>query len=141
VKNPEGVNGVICHYIRAEGNGIDRRSVVKAFLVRQLNRELVNDYLAIFDSFFEKHLVLQYERGEKKNRPDSVKVLRICNEINKELTYKQKIIVLVQLFEFIKSNTSIINKQEFEFIYAISDSFYIPRNEHELIRDFTLNPS
>jgi ABC transport system ATP-binding/permease protein len=123
------------------GNGIDRRSVVKAFLVRQFNRELVNDYLKIFDLYYEKHLVKQYERGERRIGPDSVKVLRICNEINKELTYKQKVIVLVQLFEFVKSNTTFVTDQELEFICAISDSFYIPRNEHELIRDFTLNPA
>jgi len=122
------------------GRGIDRRSGVKAVLVRQLNREFVMDYLAIFDNYYKKNLVLQYERGERRVGPDSVKVLKICNEINKELTYKQKVIVLVQLFEFVRSNTSVIHSQELEFVQAIAGSFYIPGHEHNLIRDFTLNP-
>ena len=73
-------------------NGKDRRSVVQSFLYRQLNRELVKDYLRIFDAYYEKHQVLHNKRRTKRIGADSVKVLRICNEINKELIYKQKII-------------------------------------------------
>ena len=122
-----------------EGNDKDRRSVVLSFLSRQLNQELVKDYIRIFDTFYEKHQALNIERGNKRIGADSVKVLRICNEINKELAQKQKVIVLVQLFEFVKSNGSEISEQEFAFITAVSDSFYIPREEYNLIKDFTLN--
>jgi ABC-type multidrug transport system ATPase subunit len=122
-----------------DGNGKDRRSVVQSFLNRQLNQELVKDYLKIFDSYYEKHLILQQERGNKRIGADSVKVLRICNEINKELAQKQKFIVLVQLFEFVKSSNGEITDQEFAFVTAVSDSFYIPSEEFLLIRDFTLN--
>ena len=122
-----------------DGNGKDRRSVVLSFLSRQLNHDLVNDYLRIFDAYYEKHQALHIERGEKRIGADSVKVLRICNDINKELAQKQKIIVLVQLFEFVKSNGGEISDQEFAFITAVSDSFYIPQEEYRLIRDFTQN--
>jgi ABC-type multidrug transport system ATPase subunit len=122
-----------------EGNDQDRRSVVLSFLSRQLNQELVQDYIRIFDTFYEKHQALNMERGNKRIGADSVKVLRICNEINKELAQKQKIIVLVQLFEFVKSNGVEISEQEFAFITAVSDSFYIPPDEYNLIRNFTLN--
>ena len=47
--------------------------------------------------------------------------------------------MLVQLFEFVKSNGNEISEQEFAFITAVSDSFYIPTDEYGLIRDFTLN--
>jgi ABC transport system ATP-binding/permease protein len=122
-----------------DSNGKDRRSVVLSFLSRQLNQDLVKDYLKIFDSYYENHLAMHVERGEKRIGADSVKVLRICNDINKELAQKQKIIVLVQLFEFVKSSDSEISEQEFAFITAVSDSFYIPAEEYKLIRDFTLN--
>lgn len=122
-----------------EGNDNDRRSVVLSFLSRQLNQDLVKDYIRIFDTFYEKHLTLNIERGNKRIGADSVKVLRICNEINKELAQKQKVIVLVQLFEFIKSNGSEISDQESAFITAVADSFYIPGEEYLLIRDFILN--
>lgn len=122
-----------------EGNDKDRRSVVLSFLSRQLNQELVKDYVKIFDTFYEKHQALNIERGNKRIGADSVKVLRICNEINKELAQKQKVIVLVQLFEFVKSNGVEISDQEYAFITAVSDSFYIPQEEYDLIRAFTLN--
>jgi ABC-type multidrug transport system ATPase subunit len=122
-----------------EGNGNDRRSVVLSFLSRQLNNDLVKDYLNIFETFYEKHQALNIERGNKRIGADSVKVLRICNDINKELAQKQKVIVLVQLFEFVKSNSGEISDQEFAFITAVSDSFYIPQEEYRLIKDFTLN--
>lgn len=122
-----------------DSNGQDRRSVVHSFLQRQLNEELVEDYLAIFDAHYSRHLTQQTGRGKKRIGADSVKVLRICNDINKELAQKQKFIVLVQLFEFVKSEGDPLTVQESEFITAVSDSFYIPRDELELIRDFVLN--
>jgi ABC-type multidrug transport system ATPase subunit/uncharacterized tellurite resistance protein B-like protein len=122
-----------------DSNGKDRRSVVNSFLNRQLNQELVKDYLKIFDDYYEKHQALQIERGTKRIGADSVKVLRICNDINKELAQKQKVIVLVQLFEFVKSDGGEISDQEFAFITAVADSFYIPKEEYEIVRDFTLN--
>ncbi len=122
-----------------DSNGKDRRTVVHSFLERQLNHELVKDYITLFDSYFSKHQMLQNERGNKRIGADSVKVLRICNDINKELAQKQKVIVLVQLFEFVKSDGNEVTDQEFAFITAVAESFYIPIEEYELIRDFTLN--
>jgi ABC-type multidrug transport system ATPase subunit len=122
-----------------EGNDKDRRSVVLSFLSRQLNQELVKDYIQIFDAYYEKHQALNVERGNKRIGADSVKVLRICHEINKELAQKQKVIVLVQLFEFVKSNNGEISEQELAFIRAVADSFYIPNEEYKLIMEFTLN--
>jgi ABC transport system ATP-binding/permease protein len=119
-------------------SGKDRRNVVQSFLERQLNLELVRDYITLFDEYFKKHQALQNERGTKRIGADSVKVLRICNEINKELAQKQKVIVLVQLFEFVKADSNEITEQEFAFITAVADSFYIPREEFLFIRDFTL---
>jgi ABC-type multidrug transport system fused ATPase/permease subunit len=122
-----------------DSNGKDRRTVVHSFLERQLNFDLVKDYITLFDSYYSKHQMLQNERGTKRIGADSVKVLRICNDINKELAQKQKVIVLVQLFEFVKSDGNEVTDQEFAFINAVAESFYIPKEEYELIRDFTLN--
>ena len=118
-----------------ESNGMDRRSSVLSFLGRQLNQDLANEYLKIFESYYNKHQALNFERSEKRIGADSVKVLRICNDINKELAQKQKLIVLIQLFEFVKSSNNEIGEQVSEFITAVSDSFYIPRDEFNLIMD------
>jgi ABC-type multidrug transport system ATPase subunit len=124
---------------RPESDSNDRRSVVESFLKRQLNLELVSDYLDVFDAYYSKHQALQIERGDRRIGPDSVKILRICNDINKELTQKQKFIVVVQLFEFVKADKRNISEQENEFIEIVTDSFYITREEQNLLREFTVN--
>ena len=119
-------------------NGSDRRIVVESYLRRILNQELIDGYLEIFDHFYARHQSLVNSRGEKRIGPDSVKILRICDQINKELTQKQKLIVLIHLFEFVNSNNAEISNQEFEFIKTVADSFHIEKEEHDLVRDFTI---
>ena len=41
----------------------------------------------------------------KRRSLNSVKVLRICTQINEELEQKQKVIVLVEVLEFIFADT------------------------------------
>ena len=120
-------------------DGGDRRTIVESYLKRILNQELVEGYLAIFDKFFARHQSLVNSRGEKRIGPDSVKILRICDQINRELTQKQKLIVLIHLFEFVYSDKSEISRQEFEFIKTVSDSFNIEDEEYNNIRDFTIS--
>jgi len=125
---------------RPEEDGGDRRSVVESFLNRQLNQELVSDYMDVFDAYYSKHQALQSERGERRIGPNSVKILRICNDINTELTQKQKFIVLVQLFEFVKADKQEISNQELEFIEVVTECFHITKEEQSLLRNFTTNP-
>jgi ABC transport system ATP-binding/permease protein len=119
--------------------GGDRRTVVESYLQRILNQELVEGYLEIFDRFFTRHQSLVNSRGAKRIGPDSVKILRICDQINHELTQKQKLIVLIHLFEFVYSDKAEISKQEYEFIKTVADSFHIDPEEYDLIRNFTIN--
>lgn len=114
---------------KSDENTVDAKSVVESYLKQQLNKEQVREYLAIYEGF----LKLQDEgaQGEKKKRRlavSSVKVIVICDQINEELTQKQKFIVLLNLIEFVSSNGS-ISEQEMEFIYTVSSSFKIPDDE------------
>lgn len=126
---------------RPQSNDSDRRSVVEAFLKRQLNQELVKIYLGFFDDYY-----LEAQEKQKKstqNRRTSaiaVRVLKICNDINDQLTQDQKIIVLVQLLEFCKSEGAEVTSLELEFIQAVSESFNVDADEYDLIRSFVLNP-
>src|SRR4030042_2972026 len=122
-----------------EEDGSDRRSVVESFLNRQLNQELVSDYMDVFDAYYSKHQALQNERGNRRIGPNSVKILRICSDINTELTQKQKFIVLVQLFEFVRADKQKISEQELEFIEVVTETFHITKEEQNLIRSFTAN--
>jgi ABC transport system ATP-binding/permease protein len=126
---------------RPQSNDSDRRGVVEAFLKRQLNQELVKEYLGFFDGYFQE----AQERQKKSNQDRrtsaiSVRLLKICNDINDQLTQDQKIIVLVQLLEFCKSEGSEVSQLELEFIQSVSESFNVDQTEHILIKNFILNP-
>lgn len=131
---------------RPQSNRNDRRIVVENFLRRQLNSELVNEYLEIFDSYYslnQNKTSLEHLKLNKRTSSSSVKVLVICTEINEELTQKQKIILLFQLLEFIKADcpsVKDITLQELQFVSTVSDTFNIPRNEFDLLKNFVLNP-
>ena len=88
-----------------EGVSTDRRKVVELFLKQQLNQELVEEYLKVFDEFLGSQT--KKDAGTKKKKRtsvNSVKVLRICTQINEELAQTQKIVVLIRLLEFINSD-------------------------------------
>jgi ABC-type multidrug transport system ATPase subunit len=125
---------------RPDSNREDRRVVVESFLKRQLNQELVNTYLKIFDDFYNVYQEKQKDRESRRRRisSSSVKVLKICTEINKALEQQQKFIVLIQLLEFVKSDTDKISKQEIEFIDTVADTFNIPKDEYTRIKEFVL---
>jgi ABC transport system ATP-binding/permease protein len=125
---------------RPESNKKDRRSVVEAFLKRQLNLELVNEYLEIFDNHYSIQQEKQSESAKRKKRTssDSVRVLVICTRINEELNQRQKIIVLLNLLEFVKSDTEEITPQEFDFITTVAETFNITSGEYGNMRDFIL---
>lgn len=117
-----------------ETGGESGRRVVKVFLEQQLNKELVLQYLQVFDEFFKEYHGGADELDEKKKKRisrSSVKILKICMAINAELTQKQKVIVLFRLLEFVNSDGS-IDGQELDFVNTVSDSFNI--DEQEFLR-------
>lgn len=125
---------------RPESNVEERRSVVGLFLKQQLNKELIEEYLKVFDHFYDIYQEKQSDTTLRKKRiaGSSVKVLKICTEINKELTQKQKVVVLVRLLEFIKSDSEVISEQELEFVETVADTFNIPSEEYIRIKAFVL---
>lgn len=127
---------------RPESSVADRRAVVESFLTRQLNKELVEEFLEVYDSFVKKFT----EEDEKKSKNAdrvlarrSVRVLKICTAINEELTQQQKVVVLIQLLEFIKSDNETVTDQEMEFVTTVSDTFNFSSEEYISISEFVLN--
>jgi len=126
---------------RPGSDAAERRLVVESFLNRQLNQELVAEYLTVFDGFFaqvmeEDAMVSKKERLLSRR---SVRVLKICTAINEELTQDQKIVVLFQLLEFIKSENQDVTDQEIEFISTAADTFHVPDEDFKLTRNFVLS--
>lgn len=116
-----------------------KKPLVEDFLKEQLNQELVDEYLKVFDDFFQVYQKKQNSSNKKRKAisVSSVKVLTICTVINQELTQKQKIIVLIRLLEFINTGDE-ITEQEQEFVSTVSESFYIPQEEYIALKNFVL---
>lgn len=127
---------------RPDSSRTDRRTVVKAYLEKQLNHEILQEYLKIFDKNYKLYQEKQKE-SEKRAKgisASSVRVLKIATAINEELAQAQKIIVLIRLLEFVKSDSGEITEQEMEFINTVSVTFNVLEEEYEQIRDFVLFP-
>jgi ABC-type multidrug transport system ATPase subunit len=124
---------------RPQTDGSDRRQVVRSFLELLLNLELVEEYLKVFDNYYDIYQQKQSVK-DKQNKNlslSSVKVLKICHEINLELTQQQKRIVLFRLLQFIKTGNE-ISDQEFEFVKTVSEAFHIEEDEFIKIKAFIL---
>lgn len=113
------------------------RAVVELFLRQELNPEQVKAYLAVFDEYILAHHSTKKRKDGKQKRTsvNSVKILRICAQINSELTQKQRIIVLVRILEYIQVQKNKTG-QEQEFAQTVADSFNIDEEEFASVRDF-----
>ena len=123
--------------VRVDGVNNTGRNIVQSFLKMQLNQELVNQYLAVFDEFLEAHHQISQRKdgSAKRTSLNSVKVLKICTEINKELEQTQKVVVLIRLLEFLYSSDE-ISDQELEFATTVAESFNIPNEEFLHLKSF-----
>lgn len=119
-----------------------RRKVVQNYLSLHLNNQLVEKYLVLFD----QHRQTYREKLKEKTRipklyaASSVRILRIATAINEELTHYQKTIVIIQLLEFLNSGKGGVSEIENEFADTVAETFNIPAEEYEAIKNFIASP-
>ena len=127
-----------------DGFGYSERNYVQRFLRSQLNENEAEKYLTLFDDFSEqKHSSNKFVSSQSKNLTsvsDSVKTLKICKNINKTLNTKQKVIVLVRLFELLKAENK-FTEQRLDIIFTAGKVFRIKPNEIAAIEHFVENDS
>ena len=117
------------------------RKIVEAFLSQELGTAAVQEYLSIFDEFLITFQGSSKKKDGKRKKTSvhSVKVLRICTQINEELAQRQKIIVLVRILEFINANDR-VDEQELEFAQTVADTFNVSMDEYNEIKEFVEAP-
>ncbi|MFM9984923.1 MAG: ATP-binding cassette domain-containing protein [Flavobacteriales bacterium] len=120
--------------IIAGANKDSGREIVAVFLRQQLNKDMVAQYLQLYEDFAAKFH--QGKNSEKRTSMASVKVLRICDQINEELQQKEKIFVLVRLLEFVRE-FSTRSEQEWEFINTVSEAFNIENSIFTQLKQLT----
>ncbi len=126
---------------RIDGISSTERDIVVLFLKQDLHLAEVDKHIAIFDQYVEhQHHALEKKDGEaKRTSLNSVKIFKICIDINKELDQHQKVLVLIRLLEFAYSSSNNISEQESEFIAIVVEAFAIPAEEYKLLQSFVEN--
>lgn len=120
------------------------RQFVISFFKQELDQDSVKEYLELYDNFsgYNKDKE-ERESGEvtKKRKltsvRDSVKTLGLCKKINKTLTQKQKVVVLIKILELVGSDKN-FTPQRMEIIDTISTVFNIVKDEYKLIESFVI---
>lgn len=120
----------------------ESRDIVANYLKSLLNKYIAEQYLEYFDKYvielYGNNEVVDTKKIRKKVSLKAVKVLKICDQINLELTQEQKFIVLIQLLEFICMSKE-IEEIELEFLQMVSDSFNIDEKEYLICKSFIIN--
>jgi len=123
-----------------EGSGAKRRAMVVKYLYRQLDQDSAQEYLALYDKYYQDTIDRNSRRTKQKKVTSSrsVRILRICSEMNKELVIRQKIIILIQLLEFLMEGGEITSGEN-AFVETVADTFNLPKEGFVRLRDFMVS--
>ena len=118
-----------------DGPSSREKEFVKNFLSSQLDQASVDKHFALFNEFSVK------KNNEKRTSvTDSVNIIGQAKKINKILTQKQKIVVLVRIFDLIKTDLSGFDLK-YGIVKTIADVFNITPFDFNLIETFVLETS
>jgi len=121
----------------AEGARPDNAPILERFLRKQFSNEVAAAHMARYQAFVQAFHASggQSRSGRKRTSLNSVKVLKICTQVNEELNQHQKFVVLVHLLEFIQSNDE-VSAQESEFVSTVAETFNIGQEDFQRCRKF-----
>ncbi|MBN2862980.1 MAG: ATP-binding cassette domain-containing protein, partial [Bacteroidales bacterium] len=126
--------------VKQDGGMIaDERDYVSGFLNKQLSKESVREYLALFDEQAGP-VTLKGSRKEpvSPSVKDSIKILAICKKINRTLNQAQKIVVLVRLYELVNADRR-FTSQRMNIINTVAEVFRISPEEFAATEQFVKN--
>lgn len=119
------------------------KNIVRSFLSRLLNTELVEKYMRFFDEclklFYSNGNTEAVAFGERMDEYKALRIKNICDDINNEFRIKQKIYLIIQLIDFISYGTEITSR-ELDFLMTVALAMKIPENEYRNIKSFILDP-
>jgi ABC-type multidrug transport system fused ATPase/permease subunit len=118
------------------------REIIHSFLSRQLNSELTEKYMGIFENYllhYHQHsLDRESVKQKKRTSLTAVRILAICEQINEELEQKQKIYVIMQMVEYISYGIE-VRDTELEFLQTVASAFNLDEEEYQDILNFVFS--
>ena len=122
-----------------DGVSENERQFVIRFFQQELDHASIPEYIDLYDALseYKKQGIEEADKVRLTSVKDSVKTLGICRKINKTLTQKQKVVVLIKLLELVGSDKN-FTSQRMEIINTVSTVFNISREEYEIIEAFVV---
>jgi ABC transport system ATP-binding/permease protein len=113
------------------------REYVINFFRTELDQDSVTTYLEQYDlqSDYGKASDTEERKATTVQVKESIRILGICKKINKTLTQKQKVIVLIKLIELIVIDSN-FTPQRIQIINTVASVFNIDAEEYKLIEAF-----
>jgi ABC-type multidrug transport system ATPase subunit/uncharacterized tellurite resistance protein B-like protein len=108
------------------------RDQIKLFLEEHVSYSAVDLYLKMFDDFTRN---LTPKTGDISVEIDRVNEL--CQQVNTDLTQKQKIVIVLEIINIIQADGSISDRER-ELVNAIGSNFKITSKELDAITTFVL---
>ena len=97
------------------------RNFVESYLGNQFSRKLAEKYLAVYENYFNEIEKSDIRARGKRTSSLSVKILTICDEINRELHVRNKFQILLSLIQFNRYFESFATEDS-GFIQSLSDA-------------------
>src|SRR5688572_8099434 len=108
------------------------RDQIKIFLEEHVSYAAVDTYLRMFDEFISN---LPPKTGDVTVEISTVKEL--CQQVNSDLTQKQKIVIVLEILNIIQADGSISDREN-ELVDTIGRNFKIATKELAAIKTFVL---
>lgn len=115
--------------------------IVKPYLERQLNHDLAQQYLNLYQDYVEfyRREASSSEEELENETKNIIQVTKICQQLNKELLQHERVIVFIQLVELINTDNKVSDKEN-DFMQLVALNFNLPKQEINDITSFILDP-
>ncbi len=113
---------------KEDGVHQQERDSIESFLTDNLNPNSIPKYMREFDDFVKK-----LSGSSKIDRDDIKQLTDLCDQVNTELTFQQKVVVIVELVGVMLADGKITEREEI-LVESIAAAFNF---EDELIEDIT----
>lgn len=104
------------------------REQIGRFLEEHLSHRAVTEYLALFD---------EYSISAARNADDAGSIEKLCEEINAQLTQKQKAVIILDLMSIIEADGTISPREE-QLLHTVGRHLKIDDSEIDAIEAFVL---
>lgn len=114
---------------RQDGVKEQEREQIKTFLKEHIAEGMIEYYLSLFDEYTKP--------GTHSVQTDNHTLQQECDEINRGLTHKQKVIIVLELERIVLADAKISAREE-ELMHIICESFKVKEEDLASIRQFVV---